>query len=45
MSDQKFRKVAEAAVAVIAWSAAVASVGTGFYIFCAAMQAAFKIIF
>lgn len=38
MSDELFGRVVRAAVAVMAWSAALASVGTAFYIVCATVD-------
>lgn len=45
MTDEMFGKVTKAAIAVIAWAAAVSSVGIAFYIVVAAVEAGLKIIF
>jgi hypothetical protein len=45
MTDSTFGSVARVAVAVMAWAAAVASVGIAFYIVVAAVDGGLKIIF
>lgn len=44
MSDELFGRVVRAAVAVMAWSAALASVGTAFYIVCATVDGGLKLL-